>query len=71
MNDIANCAVDDGLFKAATGHALFETDVEFRARCGICDEPHFGFGFAMHLFGEMCGGMDLDGEVVSGIQDLD
>ena len=71
MDDIGNSAVGDGLFKAFTSHTLFETDVEFGSRCGIGDKPHFGFGFTIELFGEVCRGMNLNGEIVGRVEDFD
>lgn len=58
-------------FEGFLGGAIFETDVEGCAGGGICDVPHFGFWLAAELGGDVCRGMYLDGEVVSGIEDFD
>jgi len=71
MDDVGHATIGEGGFEALTSDAFFEARVEFRAGIGIGDEPHLGFGVASEGWGEMGGWVDLDGEVVAGIEDLD
>ena len=48
-----------------------EADVKFRAGIAVGDEPHFGFRFAAEFRGEAGRRMDLDREVVAGVEHLD
>lgn len=68
---IGDGAVGDGVFEVGTGGAVFEADVEACAGIAIGDVPHFGFGLAVEGRGEVGGWVDLDGEVVAGVEDFD
>ena len=68
---VGDAAVRDGPLEGLAGDALLEADVEFGAGEGVRDEPHFGFRLAAEFSGDVRGGMNLDGEVVRGIEDLD
>lgn len=71
VDEVGDGAVVDGLFEIGAGDAGFEAGVEFRAGIAIGDEPHLRFGFAAEGWGEVGGRMDLDREVVAGVEDLD
>lgn len=60
-----------GFFKGVAGGSFFEADVEGGTGIAVGDVPHFGFGLAAEFGREMSGGMDLDGEIVPGIEDFD
>lgn len=68
---IGDGAVGDGGFELVAGGAVFEADVELGAGSGIGDEPHFCFWFATELWCDGDGWVDLDGEVVPGVEDFD
>ncbi len=68
---IGDAAILDRGFEGLTGCSVYQADVELGAGFRIGDEPHFGFGFAVEVRGNISGRVDLDGEVVGGIEDLD
>ena len=68
---VGDGTVGDGFFEVGAGDAIFEADVEFGTGVAVCDVPHFGFGFATEFVGEVDGRVDLDGEVVAGVEHFD
>ncbi len=71
VDAIGDGPVPDGVLKHGAGDALPETDVEFRAGLTAGDVPHFRFRLAAEQCGEIGRRVDLDGEVVAGVEDLD
>ena len=71
MNLVGDGAGGDGGFEAGLIGKVLQADVELCARLAVGDVPHFGLWFATKLDRNICGRMDLDGEVVGAIEDLD
>ena len=71
MHAIGNRAIGDRGFERLTGHAVFESDIKFRAGIAIGDEPHFRFRFAVQRCGKRDWRMHLDGKIVARVEDLD
>ncbi len=71
MHAIGDAAVFDGLFEVRLGHPVFQADVKFRAGIAVGDVPHLGLRFAAELCGKVHGRVDLDREVVAGVEHFD
>ena len=71
MHAVGDRAVGDGRFKIFAGHAVFETDIKFRAFVAIGDEPHFRFRLAIQRCGKRDGWVHLDRKIVAGIENFD
>lgn len=71
VHEVRDGAVADGLLELVAGDALAEADVEFRSGITSGDEPHFCFWFTIERGCKGGWRMDLDGEVVAGVEDFD
>ncbi len=71
VDEIRHCTVVDRSFEILATGSLFQTDMKFGTGFRIGDEPHFGFGFSFHRLREVGGRMNLDREVIAGVEDLD
>lgn len=71
VDAVGERAVVEGELEVLAGDLLFESDVEFGVWLGVSDDPHFGFWFAAELFCEVSGWVDLDGEIVCGVENFD
>lgn len=60
-----------GGFEGLARGAFFETNVEFCTGVAVGDIPHFGFGIAAELGGDFLWRVNLNGEVVAGVEDFD
>jgi hypothetical protein len=70
VDDFGERAVLQRGIELSAGDALFEPGVDFGTRIGMGDEPHFGLRVATELGSTMGGRMNLDGEIIAGIEDL-
>ena len=70
VDDVGDGSVSQCLFERWTIRAFPESDVELGPGIGVGDEPHFGFGFAPELGRDGLGWVDLDGQVLAGVEDL-
>ncbi len=61
VDTMGDAAVSEGVFEVSTGDSIFQSDVKFRARFAIGDEPHFGLWFAAEHGCKVAGRMDLNG----------
>ena len=68
---VGDRALGDGLFKGLSGHSFFQADVKFRPRLAVGDVPHLGLRFATEFFSNIRRWVNLDGEVVGAIENLD
>ena len=58
-------------FKLLARHPVPEAEIESGTGKGIGNVPHLRFRFATQTGSDFCGRMNLDGEVMAGIENLD
>jgi len=71
VNLVGDAAVLQRGCEVLFGHAVFEADVEFGPRVAVGDIPHFCLSVAAEFFGHFDRRMDLNREVITGIEDFD
>ena len=71
MEAVDQFLVREGFFKRGAGDAFFQSDEDFGAGLGFEEIPQFGLGFAVQGCGQFFRGVDLEREVVAGVEDFD
>ena len=64
-------SVDQGVFESRSCGTIFKTDVELGSGIAVGDIPHFGFGVASEIGGNFLRRVNLDGEIIAGVEDFD
>jgi hypothetical protein len=64
-------AIEEGLFEGFARGSFIESDVKFGLGVAVGDVPHFGLGIAAKIICDCLRRVDLDGEVVASVEDLD
>lgn len=70
MDEVGDGAVCEGGEEGVTGDAGAESGIDFGSGFGVGDEPHLGFGLAVEPGCEVFRGMDLEAEILAGVEDF-